>query len=218
MPTLPASFADAVITDPPFAYAAGSTKYGSEGLDRQFFIHWLSCVFKEFYRVSKPGAIWFLWGDWRALSCYEQSLADAKPDYLQRRWIAQVIVHDRRSMGLGFPFRSSYECIALIRSRYTKSKCRFKSGVPNMLRTKWPHRPHNSHPVGKSPRVANQLIRWASKKDDLVFDPFAGTGAILLAAKDLGRHFLGCEKDQEFYNVARHRLKRLNQKEQCDDK
>jgi site-specific DNA-methyltransferase (cytosine-N4-specific) len=40
----------------------------------------------------------------------------------------------------------------------------------------------------------------------IVFDPFAGAGTTLVAAKRLGRRWLGCELNPEFVKMARHRL------------
>jgi adenine-specific DNA methylase len=46
----------------------------------------------------------------------------------------------------------------------------------------------------------------APNPDDLVLDPFAGGGTTCLAAKRLGRHFIGIERDAEFACKCRQRL------------
>ena len=45
-----------------------------------------------------------------------------------------------------------------------------------------------------------------TKPGDLVLDPFAGSGTTLLAAHDLGRHYLGFEIEQRWVDLARKRL------------
>jgi site-specific DNA-methyltransferase (adenine-specific) len=92
------------------------------------------------------------------------------------------------SPGMGYPFRSSYEMI------YFAQKGRRKppedKSVRDVLRfprlkgkTLWP----TQKPVA----LLEVLIRLSSNLDDLVVDPFAGSGATLRAAKNLGRRCLG---------------------------
>ena len=49
-------------------------------------------------------------------------------------------------------------------------------------------------------------ISNSSKKGDVVFDPFCGTGATLIAAKELDRQYLGYEIDKEYFDIANKRL------------
>jgi len=51
------------------------------------------------------------------------------------------------------------------------------------------------------------FIKLFTKPGGLVLDPFMGSGTTALAAKKLGRHFLGIEKEQTFCELARLRFK-----------
>lgn len=42
------------------------------------------------------------------------------------------------------------------------------------------------------------LIDLVTKEEQIVLDPFAGSGTTLLAAKELNRHFIGYEKIMEY--------------------
>jgi site-specific DNA-methyltransferase (adenine-specific) len=42
---------------------------------------------------------------------------------------------------------------------------------------------------------------------DLVFDPFTGSGTTAVAAKELGRFFVGAELEAEFAELAARRIK-----------
>ena len=61
------------------------------------------------------------------------------------------------------------------------------------------------HPATFSPELARRVIRLYSFVEDLILDPFAGTGTTLLAAEELGRRGLGFELRQEYVRVAARR-------------
>jgi site-specific DNA-methyltransferase (adenine-specific) len=55
--------------------------------------------------------------------------------------------------------------------------------------------------------LAKKLVRYSSDEEDLVFDPFIGSGTVAVAAKELGRRYLGFEIVPEYYDLALERLK-----------
>src|SRR5262249_3665012 len=55
-------------------------------------------------------------------------------------------------------------------------------------------------------QVAETIIRACSNPGDVVLDPMAGTGSIGVAARNLGRRFLGVELCEETAEKARGRL------------
>lgn len=62
------------------------------------------------------------------------------------------------------------------------------------------------HPTEKPVALLEQLIEATTRADDLIFDPFAGSGSTLLAARNKGRRYLGIEINEDYYKVARDRL------------
>jgi DNA modification methylase len=44
------------------------------------------------------------------------------------------------------------------------------------------------------------------REGDLVFDPFCGSGSSGVAAKELGRFFVGAEKEEEYAELAARRI------------
>lgn len=63
------------------------------------------------------------------------------------------------------------------------------------------------HKTQKPLDFMQRLVGNSSKENDLVLDPFAGSGTTLLAAKNLGRQFIGIEKEEEYYDIILERLK-----------
>jgi len=60
------------------------------------------------------------------------------------------------------------------------------------------------HPTQKPLSVMRQLIGWHD--DELILDPFAGSGTTLRAAKDLGRRAVGVELEERYCQFAAERL------------
>ncbi|MCU8322105.1 site-specific DNA-methyltransferase [Vibrio vulnificus] len=67
------------------------------------------------------------------------------------------------------------------------------------------------HPTEKPVELMEILISNSSNENDVIFDPFAGSGATLRAAKNLNRNAIGIELDEEYFDVASKRLN-INQK------
>lgn len=62
------------------------------------------------------------------------------------------------------------------------------------------------HPTQKPVRLMQALIELTTKPDHLVLDPFAGSGSTLVAAKNLGRRYLGFEANPDYVSVCNRRL------------
>ena len=62
------------------------------------------------------------------------------------------------------------------------------------------------HPTQKSLKVIEGIIKIHSNEDEIIFDPFFGSGTMALACKNLNRKFIGSEIDENYYNKAIKRL------------
>ena len=65
---------------------------------------------------------------------------------------------------------------------------------------------HGYHPTQKPLRLVRRAILASSREGDLIFDPFCGSGTTGVAAKELGRFFVGAEKEGEFAELAGRRI------------
>ena len=64
----------------------------------------------------------------------------------------------------------------------------------------------NNHPTVKPIQLMAYLITMGSRVNDVVLDPFAGSGTTLIAARKLGRRFIGIEREAEYHEIATKRL------------
>lgn len=81
----------------------------------------------------------------------------------------------------------------------------FCGSFSNVLEYAKDYKPY-LHPTQKPIALMKLLVSIYSNPGDVVLDCFAGSGSTLLAAKELGRVYYGCELDQNYYEVAKKRL------------
>jgi modification methylase len=66
------------------------------------------------------------------------------------------------------------------------------------------------HPAPFPLALAARVIELYSYQNDVVLDPFMGSGTTCVAAKKLSRHYVGYDILEEYCNIARNRLNQPN--------
>jgi site-specific DNA-methyltransferase (adenine-specific) len=77
----------------------------------------------------------------------------------------------------------------------------------------WSMPENTEHPTQKPEKLLAKIILASTKKGDLVFDPFLGSGTTAVVAKKLGRKFIGIEIDEYYCALALKRLELANEDE-----
>jgi len=67
---------------------------------------------------------------------------------------------------------------------------------------------HNNHPTVKPVKLMSYLITLGSRPDDIIYDPFCGSGTTLIAAEITRRKWIGSELSPEYHKIAEERIKR----------
>lgn len=62
------------------------------------------------------------------------------------------------------------------------------------------------HPCAKNVELLNLFVGISSNKGDVVFDPFAGGGSSGVAATEMGRSFIGFEKNAEYFDYLKEKF------------
>jgi site-specific DNA-methyltransferase (adenine-specific) len=68
------------------------------------------------------------------------------------------------------------------------------------------HRNDRVHTAQKPLQLMEELVTLFTDPDDLILDPFCGSGTTGVAAIRLGRRFIGIEKDPKYAQLARDRI------------
>jgi len=64
----------------------------------------------------------------------------------------------------------------------------------------------SKHPAIFPKELVKRHIETWSNENDLIYDPFAGSGTTLIVAKEMNRHFIGNEINEQYYEYAKTKL------------
>lgn len=62
------------------------------------------------------------------------------------------------------------------------------------------------HPTQKNLKMIEYLIKIHTNENDVVLDPFMGSGTTGVACMNLNRRFMGIELDESYFNIAKNRI------------
>lgn len=71
-----------------------------------------------------------------------------------------------------------------------------------------PHREGcGGHGASTPLKLCDWWVRYLTRPGDVVLDPFCGSGSVGVACRDLGREFIGIEKESGYLTIAEQRLR-----------
>lgn len=62
------------------------------------------------------------------------------------------------------------------------------------------------HPTVKDLKLIRSIVRQVTRPDDIICDPFLGSGTTAVAAIMEGRRYIGCELNPDYYEIAVNRI------------
>lgn len=197
---LPSNSVDLVILDPPYP---DLEKYRAVGTTTRLKKNWyniitydyLDEVLKEVDRVLKKNRHVYIWANYESLFNIHE--------LAKKRWrYANILIWDKDRMGMGYHYRHQAEYVLFYEKGDRKLN---RLNVSNIFREKIRDKQHPSQkPLG----MTKTLIELSTKEGEVVLDPFMGSGVSGVAAIQLGRHFIGIEKDPKYFNEAEERIKK----------
>lgn len=84
---------------------------------------------------------------------------------------------------------------------------KYERSPDNVLTSGFTSGESGRHPTQKPVRLMQALVELTTQPGQIVLDPFCGSGSTLVAAKSLGRQYLGFESSTQYCSVAEDRLK-----------
>lgn len=231
---LPSNFVDLLIVDPP--YNLNKSFNGNNFKKTDFYEYeeytrfWLSKIF----HTLKPEATIYVCSDWEtSLSIYKvlRELFTVKNRITWERekgrgaksnwkncsediWFctrSEDYFFDAEAVKLKRKVIAPYKENGKPKDWNEEEEGNFRLTSPSNLWTDisipfWSMPENTDHPTQKPEKLIAKLILASSKPNDVVFDPFLGSGTTSVTAKKLGRSYLGIELSNEYACLAEKRL------------
>lgn len=198
---IPSESIDLIVTDPPYGvnYKGGTQNRDEENIIRgDDFVLDYRVLLDEFHRLLKPeGSAYMFYANGQENNifpiskfCKHQILIWYKikgghPDFLARyKHLYEPILYLSKSS----PTKWNGNTVQVD----VFADLKFK----NIL-----------HPTQKPLKVISKMVENSSYENDIVLDPFVGSGTTCVAAKILKRSYIGIEIDARYVNMTEERLK-----------
>jgi len=220
MKSMPSESIDLVVTSPPYnlknstgngmkdgrggkwANAALLNGYSDyhDAMPHEEYVTWQRACLTEMLRLIKNDGAIFYNHKWRV----QAGLLQDRQDIVSGFPVRQIIIW-RRKGGINFNkgyFLPTYEVIYMI----AKPHFVLAKGA-NSYGDIWEFTQEmkNAHPAPFPVALIERVI--GSTHAQLVLDPFMGSGTVAVAARNLGRQFIGIEISSEYCKLAEKRLK-----------
>ena len=193
LPKLPPGSVNFILTDPPYI-----TKYKSRDgrtVPNDDNDRWLRPAFAQMYRVLEKDSFCVSFYGWPQADKFMQAYRAAG-----FRVVGHFAFPKRYTSSTRY-LRYQHECAHLL----AKGEPRYPENTIGDV-IDWTYSGNKLHPTQKPLSVLLPLVETFSVAGGTVLDPFAGSGSSLLAAKMLGRSYLGIELDAKYHAIATRRL------------
>ena len=163
-------------------------------------IEWLSGA----YRVLKDNTCIYIFCNWKKWSELEKAVQENKFT------VKNMLVMNKSNHGMG-DIKGSYAPKHELVLFAHKGKAKIWNGQEVRKNDVWdvPVKFSGSkhlHPNEKPLSWIEPMILTASKENQVVLDPFMGSGTTGVVSIKNNRHFIGIELDENYYKVAQERL------------
>lgn len=238
--SLPDHFADMLFLDPPYNLDKDFNGYHFKKMDHAQYRDWIESWFPALLRTLKPQASIYFCGDWKnsaaIFEVLEKYCIVRNRIVWQRekgRGAAANWKNSCEDIWFATPGKDyKFNLDAVKIRKKVIAPYRTNDGTPkdwqedadgkfrltcpgnfwdDLTVPYWSMPENTDHPTQKPEKLLAKLILASTDPDDLVFDPFLGSGTTAVAAKKLGRQFCGIEMNREYCLWAAARLERAEQ-------
>ena len=193
LPQLAARSVDFVLTDPP--YLAHYRDRSDRKVINDDRAGWLTPAFAEIYRVLKPDRFCVSFYGWSQVDKFFAAWRAAG-----FRAVGHLVWPKRYASAWRFLGYCHEQAYLLVKGNPPLPTATIRDVL------EWRYTGNRLHPTQKPVPSLKPVIEAFTERGDIVLDPFAGSGSTLLAAKILGRRYIGIELDAKYVKTAKRRL------------
>ena len=236
MDFLPDNFVDMLFLDPPYNLNKNFSSVNFKEMKNDDYELWLDSWISKLVRMLKPNASIYFCCDWKtSIPAYnvlkkyflirnritwEREKGRGSKDNWKNSYediwyctLSEKFTFNVDAVKLKRVVRAPYKTFeGAPKDWQSENGKNFRITHPSNLWTDisipfWSMPENTDHPTQKPEKLLAKLILASTNENDLVFDPFLGSGTTAVTAKKLNRRFCGVEVDQTFAALA---MKRLN--------
>lgn len=193
MQAMPAQSVNFILTDPP--YLAHYQSRDGRKVANDDNANWLRPAFAEMYRVLAPQSFCISFYGWTKVDLFMAAWRAAG-----FRPVGHIVFRKRYASSARFLSYQHEMAYLLAKGDVTPPA----TPIGDVL--EFPYSGNKLHPTQKPVFPLKQLIEAFCPPDGLVLDPFCGSGSTLIAAKQLGRRYVGIELEAAHCATATRRL------------
>jgi len=206
MKQIPDKSVDLVLTDPPYNIARENnfSTMGRTGID---FGEWdkgfdLFSYIDQVSRVLNKDGSFVVFNAWRNLG----AIADyAEKQGFETKDMIRLEKSNPMPRNRDRRYITDYECAIWFVQE--KAKWTFNRQDDKYQRPKFVACIESGlHPTQKNLSLMENLVKIHSNENNVVLDPFMGSGTTGLACKNLNRHFIGIEQNANYFEIAKGRI------------
>jgi 16S rRNA G966 N2-methylase RsmD len=175
---LPDGSIDCIITDPPYPYE---------------FIEVWTKLSRFAKRVLKPNGYCIAYSG----QMYLPEVIKRMNEHLDYYWTFAVYHEGQTQIVNGINLMCRWKPVLIFQNGKKKIENTFQDYFISEQREK------NGHDWQQSKSGVGYLIEMFTKEGDTIFEPFAGSGTTIIAARDKNRNILSAEIDEKTYNIAK---------------
>jgi site-specific DNA-methyltransferase (adenine-specific) len=191
---------DAIITDPPYFLPASHyctrKQFNRNFSDLGILEHFFKDIFLEFKRILKDTGVIYMFCDGQSYPLFYYHLFPFCKS-------VRPLIWDKKTSINGYSWRHQHELIIFAE---IKNAPKVPTGDGDILRFSAVKVNDRIHPAQKPIELLESFILKSTKENDLIYDPFAGSGSTLLACKNLNRRYIGSELSSDYFNTLKTRL------------
>jgi len=190
---LPPESVDFILTDPP--YLVNYRDRSGRSIVNDDNDRWLQPAFAEMHRVLKDESFCVSFYGWNKIDLFMAAWRAAG-----LRIVGHIVFRKAYASSVRF-MRYQHEQAYLLAKGDAAPPSDPLSDVMD-----FPYSQNRLHPTQKPTKALEPLISTFCKPDGIVLDPFCGSGSTLVAARKMGRRFIGIELDGDHFLTASNRL------------
>ena len=231
---LPEKTFDLLFADPPYNLTKnfGTNSFRQTSLDE--YEIWLDSWLSQTVKLLKPTASIYICGDWRSASAIQRiglkyfrlqnriTWEREKGRGAARNWknaaediwfftVSDDFVFNAEAVKIKRKVVAPYKENGKPKDWIASNEGNFRLTAPSNLWTDltvpfWSMPENTTHPTQKPEKLLAKIILASTNENDLILDPFAGSGTTAVVAKKLNRTFVGIEADEKFCLLMEKRL------------